>query len=212
MKVQGLRVGKGKINSITVELEDGSTLELDPEIVVKYQIKAGLDLDETFCATLRQEQAKLAARRRLVHYLSPRKKTKQEARLYLLRLGFGEEVVDYAISAACELGLLDDSAYAEAFVRTQKRVAKKGPRAIAHELIAKGVEPSAVQQSVASNYSSDQQRALARQVAQKRMASLGSKIAGSKLGQRLYAFLLNRGFEPEVCAEVVRELVGDSYE
>lgn len=212
MKVQALRVGKRKANPITVEFEDGSTLELDPEIVVKFRLKSGMDLDENLCTTLRLEQAKLTARRRLVRYLSPRRKTLQEARFYLTRLGFSDEVIDYAVGAACELGLLNDTAYAEAFVRTQKKLAKKGPRAIAHELFAKGVEPSAVHNSVASNYTPDQQRELARQVAQKRLASLVRIESVGKLQQRLFAFLLNRGFDPDVCSEVVRELVKEPTE
>lgn len=209
VKIQALRVGKRKANPVTVEFDDGSTVELDPEIVVKFRLKPQMDLDEDFRTTLLQEQAKLMARRRLVRYLSPRRKTVQEARFYLTRLGFSDEVIDYAVGAACELGLLNDSTYAEAFVRTKKKVAKKGPRAIAHELCAKGVEPSAVHNSVANNYTSDQQRELARQVAQKRLASLARKDSGGKLHQRLFAFLLNRGFDPDVCSEVVRELVKD---
>jgi regulatory protein len=212
MKVQALRVGKRKTDKVSVILDDDSVVQLDPEIVVKFQLRTGMELDEGTLATLRAEHEKLTARRRLVRYLSCRKKSMHEARTYLARLGFPDFAVEAALSAALELGLLDDTSFTEAFVRTQKRVAKKGPRALTHELVGRGVNRAEVEKALEKNYSLEEQRALARAVAAKRLPTLQRSEEPHKTRQRLFRYLMNRGFDPEVCSEIVEELLGNLEE
>ncbi len=210
MKITGFKVGKRKTDLVEVELDDGSALPLDPEIVVRFQLKTGLELSTDLLETLRKEDEKLRARRRLVRYLSVRKKTIREARRYLEKAGFTEQAVEHAVQAAVSLGLLDDRVFAAAYVRTSQKLAKKGPRALEHELMARGVDPAEASDVVERHCPPEQQHELARAAAQKRLASLEKEPQLGMRRRKLFEFLLRRGFDADMAQEVVRELLGDA--
>jgi regulatory protein len=206
MRITGFKMQKGRKQAITVEFEDGKELQVDPELIVRFHLGVGMDLDEQFEQRLREENSRLLARRRLVAYLSARRKTTQEARLYLERLGFPATAVEYALEAVRELGLLDDAEFAQAYTRTQKKVAKKGPRAIEFELLSRGVSRGEAEEVVSRCYSPQEQVHLAREIAEKRMSRLSSSTVAEK-HRKLSQYLFRRGFDPEIVAEVVRELL-----
>ncbi|AXA35018.1 Regulatory protein RecX [Candidatus Sumerlaea chitinivorans] len=209
MVITGFKAGKRKSDPFTVELSTGDTFQLDAELIVRFQLKKGMELNTDFRQRLEEEQATLLARRRLVRYLSGRRKTKKEAEEYLRRLGFKDRAVAAAIQGATELGLLNDESYAIAYRRTQERISAKGYRAIEHELIARGVAPSVARKAIADATSREYQLQLANQLAEKRRRALAD-LDPMKGRQRLSNFLLRRGFDAEVVSEVVRKFYGDS--
>ena len=81
-------------------------------------------------------------------------------------LEFGEAVVLEAIVKLRRLGFLDDQAFSEALMRTQKNASNKGPKAIQQELQKKGVGKE-LQQQVLENYSEEEQFAVAKKLAEK---------------------------------------------
>jgi regulatory protein len=209
MVITGFKAGKRKSDPFTVELSTGDTFQLDAELIVRFQLKKGMELNADFRQRLEHEQAVLSARRRLVRYLSARRKTQKEAEEYLRKLGFGDGAIAAAIQGAEELGLINDENYASAYRRTQERIAGKGYRAIEHELIARGVAPSVASRAVADATSPEYQLQLASQLAEKRRRALAT-LDPMKARQRLSNFLLRRGFDAEVVSEVVRKFYGDS--
>ena len=64
----------------------------------------------------------------------------------LLRLGYTEDEVRPALDTFVELGYINDATFAELHVA--RRGGKRGPRALAAELTAKGVDRETVQQAV----------------------------------------------------------------
>jgi regulatory protein len=210
MKIIELKCRKTRGDArIDLELDDGSTHALDAELAVRFHLKRGLDVDEELLARLRREQSRLEARRRLVRYLALRKKTAREAAHYLERLGFEPDAVEMAIAAARELGLLDDRRYAAAYTRTQERAASKGPRAIRAELAMRGVDKEAADRALAASEDPQVQRARARQLAMKKARALRADDA-RKARRKLLDFLIRKGYDPEVAAEVTRELLGEA--
>ena len=106
MRIEDFKAGKRKVDPITVVLEAGHSFELDPEIIVRFGLRRGMDVDGALRARLESENEQLMARRRLVHYLSTRRKTTREAQLYLERAGFSPTAVEHAVGAARTLGLV----------------------------------------------------------------------------------------------------------
>jgi regulatory protein len=64
----------------------------------------------------------------------------------LLRLGYTEDEVRPALDTFVELGYINDATFAELHVA--RRAGRRGPRALAAELTAKGVDRETVQQAV----------------------------------------------------------------
>ena len=208
MRIQSLQYEKARAGSqVQVHMDDGTTLALDAELAVRFQLKQGMEVLEELLERCRTEQSRLMARRRLVRYLSLRRKTVREAQVYLERLGFESGSVEAAIQAALELGLLDDGGYAVAYRRTQERAAGKGPRAIRQELLARGIDRSTTEEAIASSQDPQLQRSRARAAAE-RKAGLLRDDEPRKAHRKLYQFLLRKGYDPEIAADVSREVLG----
>lgn len=192
---------------IVMQLSNDEKVEIDPELVVRFHLKKGMELSAESLAELQLEQHKLTARRAIVRYLSLRKKSRREAELYLERRGFPPAAVEPAISAASELGLLNDTQYAEAFVRTQVRSSSKGPRAIEQELRMRGVHKEIAAEVIQPQATPETQRERALAAGRKKVASLRDD-APTDAFRKLYAFLMRKGYDGDICGEVSRELLG----
>ena len=86
----------------------------------------------------------------------------------LIQLGYAEDEVRPAIDAFVELGYLNDGTFADLHV--DRRAGRRGPRALAAELTAKGVEREVVQAAV-SRFDRDAQVRMAARVVRRDVGS-----------------------------------------
>ena len=77
-------------------------------------------------------------------FLEPRARSVAEVRRRLTGAGYRPELVDGAIERLLELGMLDDEAFARAWVESRDRARPRGERAIRQELGLKGVDRSTI--------------------------------------------------------------------
>jgi regulatory protein len=132
-------------------------------------------------------------------------RTEMEIRRGLTRRGFPQPTIATVLDRLRDRGLIDDHRYAKEYVRTQGARRALGPAALRAKLARVGVAPSTVDAALAEEMTEASQRELAEAAARKRLSSL-RKVSGVALRSRLYAFLLNRGFDYEVAAEVLEGL------
>ncbi|MBM3334591.1 RecX family transcriptional regulator [Candidatus Sumerlaeota bacterium] len=204
LRILRLQVVKRRAGErVVVELDNGSTVEVDPEIVVRCGVKSGAAISAETVERLRYDDELLRARRRLTKYLSLRVKSVADARLYLERAGFRETIITAAIADTAERDLLDDQRFAERYVRTKLKTATVGPLRLVAELTAHGVDPSLAERVVAPQYDRAWQLRAAERLLRKRSQSRsGTDDEGSD--KRLYEFLRRRGFEEDVARELAQ--------
>lgn len=119
----------------------------------------------------------------------------------LARRGHEPDDVEAAIGRLLELGYLDDAAYARAVV--SERSARRGTRAIAAELRARGVGREAAETALAE-LDDGAQRAAASRLARRLLKQPGGRAEQ----QRAAAALARRGFSFEVAWAAVAEAAG----
>jgi regulatory protein len=107
-----------------------------------------------------------------------------------------------ALEAFAELGYIDDATYAEAHIR--RRSARRGPRALAAELAARGVDRQLVDQAIGRLDRDSQVRAAVRLV---HRAVGGNRPATyEELLDTAGAKLLRRGFSHAIAWAACREV------
>lgn len=136
--------------------------------------------------------------------------------------GFPAELVKGTVARLLELGLLDDTAYAKAWVESRDRSRPRGESALRRELALKGIERETIaavlaeRGDAAQDATEDGDDGAARSFAGSRGADevaaerLLSKSRAALLRiedprarrSRAYALLARNGFDPEVCREV----------
>ncbi len=159
-------------------------------------------------------------------FLEPRARSVAEVRRRLTGAGYRPELVEGSISRMLELAMLDDEAFARAWIESRDRARPRGERAIRQELGLKGVDRATVDLVLAERreavtvanddgitVSPDQvaaERLLARHA-----RSLARVADPRQRRQRAYALLARNGFDPEVCRTVAAagvDTAGDSDE
>jgi len=153
-------------------------------------------------------------------FLEVRARSVAEVRRRLTTNGYRPELVDGAIARMTELGMLDDAAFAQAWVESRDRSRPRGERAIRVELSQKGLEravidevltkrrdgslgsddPDRVVDPDAPRVSAD--RAAAERLITKHARSLARVADPRQRRARAYALLARNGFDPETCRDV----------
>lgn len=133
-----------------------------------------------------------------------------EVRARLRRRSLPEGDADAVVAKLERLGLLNDRAFAEGYVRSRAR--ERGRLALRRELHAKGVAEDALADALAPHDDADQAaaaRALLVKHAWRFAAAPDDALAVQAARARAYRLLARRGFPPDAVAAAVAEVLGD---
>lgn len=202
MKITKIEPYSAEKNSFLKVFADGGyVMSLAPEIVKKFRLCEGMEIDGEKLASLNREALVHRARERLLYSLDRRLHSEKELRQKLYR-NYAPEVIDLAIESIEKLGLIDDKKFAEAFAESRLRTGKKGPRLIFQELLAKGVDRQIAKQAVDRLFNEqDNEIEAARHVARK----YANELDTPRGKNRLYAALARRGFNYSTTKAVMQE-------
>jgi regulatory protein len=102
-----------------------------------------------------------------------------------------------------EVGLVDDQAFAEAWVESRQASRGLSRRALAVELRRKGIADDLIQETV-SAIDPERERAIARGIVDRKLAGTRRLDAATRF-RRLASALARKGYPPGLCTAVVRE-------
>jgi regulatory protein len=121
----------------------------------------------------------------------------------LLRKGIEEGVADQVLGRLDEVGLVDDAAFAELWVRSRHTYHGLGRRALTTELRRKGVADDVAAEAVAT-VDADAEEERARQLVRKRLRSLSGADEAARV-RKLVGMLARRGYSEGLSFRVVRD-------
>lgn len=158
------------------------------EILIKFVLHKGQEIDEAFKNKLLQAEVNAKAYQLALHYLSYQLRTISEMKTYLRDHEVEAEVINEVIARLQKQQLLDDHAYAKAYVRTQLRLSLKGPYVLQRELQRKGIRDADIIEEALALFDDDmivqKGQKLAMQVWQ-RQKRLSARAREQKIRQRL---------------------------
>ena len=123
-------------------LDDDFFCGISIELVVKHQLKKGMEIEECFLQNIVLEDEKSKVMNKAVNYISSTLKTEKQIRDYLKKKEYNPLTIDYVIDMMKEYKYLDDEAYAKAFINTYS--SKYGDFKLKAALKSKGVSDSVV--------------------------------------------------------------------
>jgi len=118
------------------------------------------------------------------------------------RRGVPADAAKVVLDRFCEVGLIDDVAFAEAWVRSRHTGRGLAARALAAELRARGIDHEVAADALAEIGPDDERRAAVALV-QRRLRTMGT-LAREVQFRRLVAMLARKGFSHSLAIEVVR--------
>ncbi|GAB3424947.1 hypothetical protein GCM10027569_60830 [Flindersiella endophytica] len=143
------------------------------------------------------------ARSIVLKQLALQPRTKMELARTLSRRGVPDEVAGHVLGRFSEVGLIDDAAFAAAWVESRHAGRGLARRALAHELRRRGVDDRDVDAAV-EQLSPDTERETARALVARKLAST-RKLEPQVRLRRLAGMLARKGYPSTVALTVVRE-------
>ncbi|MFG2307083.1 recombination regulator RecX [Streptomyces sp. NPDC048566] len=121
-----------------------------------------------------------------------------------------DAVADEVLSRFEEVGLINDGAFAEAWVESRHHGRGLARRALAQELRTKGVEPTLIDEAV-GQLDSEQEEATARDLVDRKLRSTRGLDRDKRL-RRLAGMLARKGYSQGLALRVVRQALEEEGE
>jgi regulatory protein len=130
-------------------------------------------------------------------------KTRQQLADLLERREVPEDAAEAVLDRLVEVGLIDDEAFAEAWVRSRQSGRGLARRALKAELRAKGVDDEVAATAVLA-VDDDDERETARQLVERKLPAM-RRLDRATATRRLMGMLARKGYSGGLAAGVVRE-------
>ncbi|WP_324273806.1 regulatory protein RecX [Blastococcus brunescens] len=134
-------------------------------------------------------------------------KTRQQLADLLAGRGVPDDAAETVLDRFTEVGLIDDAAFARAWVSSRQAGRGLARRALSAELRAKGVDPEVAAEAV-EEVDDEDERAAARRLVERRAGAM-RRLDRATATRRLMGMLARKGYSGGLAAAVVREVLDD---
>jgi regulatory protein len=206
LRISAIEPQKHHLERVNVYVDGAFRIAAAQEVLLRAGLYVGDEVTESRLEELAAEDLFWKARDSSLNLLSFRARTATELRRRLREKGFPEEVVERCVAELVERGLVDDSAFAETFVRDRVRLRPSGARRLAQELRRKGVDADTAGEAIEEVLRSEDvsELELARVAVSKWARRSGEEPERAR--RRLYGFLARRGFGGDTVRQIMEEV------
>ena len=147
------------------------------------------------------------ARTILLDQLTGQARSRKELADKLAAKNVPGELAERLLDRFEEVGLVDDAAFARAWVESRQRGRGLAPRALAQELRRKGIDDEVAREAL-EEISADDQEEAARVLVRRKLKSVRS-VDTATATRRLVGMLARKGYSAGLAFTVVKEELGD---
>lgn len=166
----------------------------------RYHLEEGAVLPPEVYEELVNRVLKKRATLRAMHILERTDKTEAQLRRKLEESEYPKEAVESAIAYVTSYGYLDDRRYAEHYIEWKKQ--GKGKARLKMELVQKGISREIIEEILESTDFGETREMIRQIILKKRKTDIPMN---EKEKQRLYGFLMRKGFSSSDILAVMRE-------
>lgn len=151
--------------------------------------------------------AEVAARELCLRLLTMSPRTRSQLADALRRKGVSDGVAEGVLGRFTDVGLIDDEAFAQAWVQSRHNGKGLARRALAAELRQRGVADETVKEAVEA-VDPQREEATARELVARKMAGT-ARLDPDKRTRRLVGMLARKGYSPGLAYRVVKEALAE---
>jgi regulatory protein len=151
------------------------------------------------------EDPEAVARGICLRALTGTPKTRHQLADLLAQRGVPDDAAETVLDRFTEVGLIDDAAYAQAWVSSRQSGRGLARRALSAELRAKGVDAEVAAEAVEA-VDDDAEREAARRLVERKAGAM-SRLDRATATRRLMGMLARKGYGGGMAAAVIREVL-----
>lgn len=202
MKISKIEVQKKNKKRSSIYIDGEFRFGLDNEIILKYDIKEGDELNEEQIKNFLLAEEKQKIKQRAYRLLRFRNRSIAEMKGRLEKLGYESEIVEEVVKELIEEGILNDHKFAREFINDYTNLKPKGNIFIMNELKKKKVDDRHIQEVLRGR----NEKELIKSIIDKKFSGFNKKDLKKKA--KIIRYLLYRGFT----LQAIYEVLGEDYE
>jgi regulatory protein len=203
MKIISL-IKKG--SNIELGFDDGSKYQIDYRSVFDNGLRKNDELSDEKLNSLLQQSEFQKTKDSALRLLARRPHSKFEIKTKLVKKGFSKTIIDNVVQRLTEDRLLDDFEFSKVYASELFEKRKSGILKIKNQLIGKGVDRKSIE-NVLNNINGIRAEDNAYELIIKKFNYIKSRVSDpKKIQQKLYSFLLSKGYPSEIISKTLRKL------
>lgn len=187
---------------VRVFIDDSYAFSIPEVDYISNNLHEEMLISEEQVSIIRDKVLVRAARERGVRYLTYRDRSENEILKKLIEAGFDANVSQQAVNELKTIGYLDDTRYAMKYLSERIRTKALSKKTLGYELKNKGIDENIIEKALSEFEIDDYEVAL--RESKKKFGKYD--INERKIEQKVYRFLLHRGFSYEIVNKVIREM------
>lgn len=199
-KISKIEEQKKKKNRVNIYIDGEFSLGLYKDTIIKYHLYEGKEITKSELSEIQRFETLQDVKEKALNYLSYRIRSKKEIRNYLYKKHFDEEIIHIIINDFENSGLIDDTAFAEIWVKDRSKRNPKGNLILKKELIEKGISETIIE-VVLKNINEKEN---AERAASKAIKKYHNK---NNFKEKVISYLSRRGFPYHLSKEVTLEIM-----
>ncbi|WP_018923351.1 recombination regulator RecX [Salsuginibacillus kocurii] len=208
MIITRITTQKNNADRYNIYINDGNGerfgFGLDEDVLVKHQIRKGMEITAFEVENLQQDDYKRRALNDALQTISYKMRSAYEVKQKLAAKEYPEEVIEEAVNKVKEYGYINDVEFAKAYVRTKKRTTDHGPVRIQDDLLQKGVSQAIIDEALVQ-FSIEEQYETINKIVQKRNGKR-QKDSFKVWKKKTIDALTRKGFPLSLSNEVLHEI------
>ncbi|MGG7144597.1 recombination regulator RecX [Clostridium nigeriense] len=200
-KIELQKRNKDRVN---IYIDNDYAFSLSCELVYKEGLKVNEKVDIEKIKDIASKDNYLKCKNTALRIVEKAYKSEKELKDKLILKGYDNESIDKTMNFLKEYNFLSDNNYAKMYVKDKSRI--QGKKKIKFDLIKKGIKDNIIEEEISSIEKEDEREG-AYNLAIKKYNTIAKRENDKfKLSQKLYRFLLSKGYDYDTVSYVVKKI------
>ena len=200
-----IEVGKRNKERVNIYIDEEYAFSISAELIYKENIKVKDKIDVDSLKKLADEDNYIKCKNTALKTSERTYKSEKELAQKLALKGYDDHIINRTINFMKEYNLLNDNNYATMYVKDKSR--NIGKKKIKYSLLQKGIDEEIIESEL-EKINNDEVKAIVYEMALKKYKVFSKRENDNyKLTQKLYRFLMGKGYDYDLIKDVVKSIV-----
>ena len=200
-----IEVGKRNKERVNIYIDEEYAFSISAELIYKENIKVKDKIDVDSLKKLADEDNYIKCKNTALKTIERTYKSEKELSQKLALKGYDDHIINRTINFMKEYNLLNDNNYATMYVKDKSR--NIGKKKIKYSLLQKGIDEEIIESEL-EKINNDEVKAIVYEMALKKYKVFSKRENDNyKLTQKLYRFLMGKGYDYDLIKDVVKSIV-----
>ncbi len=189
-----------------LNFDDGSYILCSIDLVSKFTLKKGQEVDDDTIHNITQMQNTYDCRQAALNYATYSLRSEKQVLDALTKKGFSLNIAEDGLQFVKEFGYVSNPVFCEQFIKAKVQRRYYGIDRIRRELALKGIDDTMIHESIQLYYPIESLQVYAYKSAQKKLRSISFKTK-QKQKEALYRHLLVQGYSFEIIKQTIQNIL-----